>query len=95
MSDRQDRLFQSFLGYGGASALDVDAAGLIRRALNRPAQSAKPPSGARPQPAGLRYSARTFTSARGLTAVSEAEGTGWRVRQTADLVPTALDLTGI
>jgi hypothetical protein len=71
MSDSQDRLFQGFLGYGGFSALDVDATGLIRRALNRPAQPAKPPSGARSQPAGLRYSARMFTSGRGLTAVSE------------------------
>jgi hypothetical protein len=50
ISDSQDRLFQGFLGYGGFSALDVDAAGLIRRALNRPAQPAKPPSGARSQP---------------------------------------------
>jgi len=60
----------------------------VRRALNRPAKPAKPPSGARSQPAGLRYSARTFTSGRGLTAVSEllSEARGAKLANFADLL---------
>ena len=52
-SDSQNRLSQGFMGCGALSPLDVDAAALIRRALNRSALPAKPLAGLYVSPQGF------------------------------------------